>query len=237
MEGVDALLALARERRRVLQVGYVLRGHPCLRLIREWLREGAIGDVLTARVIIGYHVPTYRPDYRDTYWARTETGGGVLFDASHQLDYLLWLLGPARQVSALTARLGDWDVAAGVEDAAVLLVRFASGAIADLQMNHIQRNYTHELVLAGRTGTITWSYTESEAALFRAADDRWERRRFPLERDDLFRAQAAGFAAAARGQEAPGVTGEDGARALALALAAGESARTGRVIELEGSRR
>jgi predicted dehydrogenase len=235
LAGVDTLLKLVAERGVVLQVGYVMRSHPGLRLVQEWLQKGEAGEIVAGRVKVGYYVPDYRPDYRDTYWMKSETGGGCILDASHQLDYIQWLLGAPGQVSCFASHLGDWDVEQDVEDAAVILLRFPSGALADLHFNHLQRNYTHELELVGRQGTILWSYHENQAALYRASEREWERRDFVLERDDLYREQAYSFMAAVTGQAPPRVTGEDGVRALRLALAALQSARTNSVVRLSDS--
>jgi len=233
LAGLDTLLKLVAERGVVLQVGYVMRSHPGLRLVHEWVLKGEVGEIVAARVKVGYYVPDYRPDYRDTYWVKAETGGGCILDASHQLDYIQWLLGAPEQVSCLAAHLGTWDVEKGVEDAAVLLLRFPSGALVDLHFNHLQRNYTNELELIGREGTILWSYQDNEAAIYRASQREWERHDFELERDDLYREQAYSFAAAVAGQDAPRVTGRDGERALRLALAALQSARTNAVVRLQ----
>jgi len=233
LAGVDTLLARVRERGVVLQVGYVLRSHPGLRLVREWLGKGEAGEIVAGRVKVGYYVPDYRPDYRETYWMKSETGGGCILDASHQLDYIQWLLGAPTQVSCFASHLGTWDVESDVEDTAVILLRFPSGALVDLHFNHLQRNYTHELELVGRDGTIVWSYHENQAALYRASQREWERHDFALERDDMYREQAYSFlAAVTRGVE-PRVSGEDGVRALRLALGALQAARTNAVVRLE----
>lgn len=233
LAGVDTLLDLVEAENVVLQVGYVMRSHPCLQLVRQWLDATEIGELLAARVKVGYYVPQYRPDYRDTYWARAETGGGCILDASHQLDYIQWLMGVPREVSCYAAHLGEWEVEEVVEDVAVILLRFRSGALADLHFNHFQRNYTHQLELVGRKGTILWSYEDNEVAIYRLAEHQWERRVFELERDDLYRAQARSFAAAVRGEAPPRVTGKDGECALRLALAALQSARTNATVRLE----
>lgn len=235
LAGVDTLLKLVAERGVVLQVGYVMRSHPGLRLVQEWLQQGEVGEIVAGRVKVGYYVPDYRPDYRDTYWTKSETGGGCILDASHQLDYIQWLLGEPAQVGCFASHLGTWDVEADVEDAAIILLRFPSGALVDLHFNHLQRNYTHELELVGREGTILWRYQDNEAALYRASVREWERHEFTLERDDLYREQAYSFLAAVTGRAEPRVTGEDGLRALKLALAALQAARTNAVVRLQGS--
>ena len=59
---------------------------------------------------------------------RAALGGGILLDAIHELDYLLWLLGPVASVSAELDRVSDLEI--DVEDTALLSLRFASGLSA-----------------------------------------------------------------------------------------------------------
>ncbi|MGQ9732756.1 MAG: Gfo/Idh/MocA family protein [Candidatus Zipacnadales bacterium] len=230
LAGVDTLLDLVDKRRTVLQVGYVMRSHPGLRRVYDWVQEGAIGDLLAARVKVGYYVPDYRPDYQHTYWAKAETGGGCILDASHQLDYIQWLMGIPELVSCFASHLGSWAVEETVEDAAVILLRWPSGAVADLHFNHVQRNYIHELELVGREGTLIWSYQDNRVGLYCVHTREWEWHDFELERDDIYREQARSFVAALQGTAPPRVSGVEGKRALQLALAALQSARTNAVV-------
>ena len=47
------------------------------------------------RVYAGQCLPTWRPesDYKNTYSAKSEKGGGVLRDLSHEIDLCLSLVG------------------------------------------------------------------------------------------------------------------------------------------------
>ncbi|HJN19089.1 MAG TPA: Gfo/Idh/MocA family oxidoreductase, partial [Armatimonadota bacterium] len=149
------------------------------------------------------------------------------------LDYIQWLLGEPEEVSCFASRLGDWDTDDDVEDIATMMLRYPSGALAGLHLNHFQRNYTHDLELVGRDGTIVWSYSDGNVALYQARKSEWDTHTFELERDDMYRAQAESFAHAVQRTQPPRVTGEDGVRALRLGLAALQSARTRTIVRLK----
>lgn len=230
-EGVDELIDLCRSKSRVLQVGYVLRHHPNLHEVKALLDTGAIGTVRLAAIKCGSFIGKYRPEYAQLYWAHAATGGGVLYNATHELDYIQWLLGPALQVQAQT---GHYALAVDedVEDAAMLLLRFGDGVMATAHLNDFQLNYKRGLELVGDKGTIEWSYEDNEVRLYTEHDRSWRTHRREFERDDFYVLQMRNFLAAIAGEQAPAVTGEDGKQALLLALAAKEAARTGATVSL-----
>ena len=160
MEGIAELRDTARQTGRVVQVGYNMRFHPGIRQLREILERGAIGRVLWARAEVGQYLPDWRPwqDYRQSYTARRELGGGIILDASHEIDYVTWLLGEPVEVLCMAGRVSDLQV--NVEDCATVLLRFASGAQADIHLDFIQRTASRSCKLAGELGTAIWEGNE-----------------------------------------------------------------------------
>ena len=72
--------------------------------------------------------------YDEGGWKGTQAldGGGALMNqAIHNVDLLLWLMGPATHVSGFTATLAHERIE--VEDTAVACLRFASGALGVIQ--------------------------------------------------------------------------------------------------------
>src|SRR5204862_4161285 len=63
-------------------------------------------------------------------WA-LDGGGALMNQAIHNVDLLLWMMGPATHVSAFTALLAHERIE--VEDTAVACVRFASGALGVIE--------------------------------------------------------------------------------------------------------
>jgi predicted dehydrogenase len=158
MECVDRLSSEAAAQNRVVQVGYNLRFHPGIRAIKKLADDLAVGRILWARAEVGQFLPDWRPsqDYRHSYTARRELGGGIILDASHEIDYMLWILGTPVELACMAGRVSRLEV--DVEDCATLLVRFASGAQADVHMDFVQRGYSRSCILAGEEGKIVWDY-------------------------------------------------------------------------------
>ena len=128
--GARALVEAAASAGRVLIVGYNLRFLPSLRCLRDALHAGTIGRPMSVRAEVGQYLPEWRPDrdYRETNSARSELGGGVELELSHEIDYVCWLLGDVSSVDAILGRTSDLEI--DVDDTAEILLRFESGAIA-----------------------------------------------------------------------------------------------------------
>ena len=101
---------------RVLMVGYNLRYLKSLQEFRRHLNEGLVGNSLSVRCAVGQYLPSWRPkkDYRESVSARSELGGGVLLELSHEIDYLRWIFGEVDWVRATLLRQSELEI--DVED-------------------------------------------------------------------------------------------------------------------------
>lgn len=209
---------------KTVQVAYVLRHHPAAQHVRQQLADGVIGELKQVTITAGQHFPTFRPAYREIYYARHETGGGAVQDAAtHLFDMIQYLAGPLDWVFCDYSHQALPGVT--VEDTVHLSGRAGGGSVlVSLALNQFMApNETH-LQLHGLAGSLAIRFHEHRAGVFLrgAADWQWTQ---PLvaERDDLFRAQAQSFLAAARGEHAPLCSLDDGVRALRVNVAALQS--------------
>lgn len=148
------LVQQAADAGRRLFVGCNMRFHPGPRTLREHLPE--VGTPLFARAHFGHWLPNMRPDsdYRSLYCARRDSGGGVVLDGIHELDYMTWLLGAVAAVSGDTARLSSLDIE--VEDYAVMTLTHASGARSEIHLDYLQQCKRRGAEIIGTDGTLLW---------------------------------------------------------------------------------
>ena len=111
----------------VLGTNHHLRNAATHRKIRELIQTGAIGRPLAARVFHAVYLPPHLQSWRID---RPDAGGGVILDITvHDVDTLRFALGEeVAEVTAMTANQGMGR--AGVEDAAMGVMRFRNGVIA-----------------------------------------------------------------------------------------------------------
>ncbi|HLF80969.1 MAG TPA: Gfo/Idh/MocA family oxidoreductase [Anaerolineales bacterium] len=240
LDRVDELRrALAKGGGRLL-VGHQFRLHPGLRSVRSLVQEGAIGAVLSARAHWGEHLPGWHPweDYRRSYSARPDLGGGALLTLSHPFDYLRWILG---EVSAVSAQIGVRDpLGLEVDASAEVVLEFEAGTLASVHLDYHQQPPRHDLLLIGERGTIEWGAAGGAVRWWTTERGDWVEEAAPegFERNSMFLEEMRHFRQVVREEAEPACTLEDGIAALQIALAARRSAGVGRRIELrvgEGS--
>jgi len=244
LEGLDLLQQAAAKSGSRILVGFQFRYHPTLNKARELIQAGTIGRVLTVHAHWGEYLPNWHPweDYRQSYAARAELGGGVIVTLTHPLDYLRYLLGDVSMLWSFNGRISPLEV--DVEDAAEIGLRFANGAVGGVHVNYFQRPPIHKLEIVGTQGTLRWDNADGVLHLLRmpAEFGTWDANppaavveQLPLpegfDRNHLFVAQTKHFLDVVRGAQ-PICDLNDGIQALKLALGAKESQRTGRSVML-----
>lgn len=229
MEGIEDLReALKRGGGQVL-VGFQFRFHPGLKVVKRLLKEGAIGRVISARAHWGEYLPNWHPweDYRLSYSARSDLGGGVLLTLCHPFDYLLWLVGEVASVSAEIGNLGALELE--VEDTAEVLLSFKEGVLGSVHLDYNQRPASHWLEIVGTEGTIRWDNTDGVVRYWTAVKAQWQETPPPngFERNDKFLDEMRHFLDILDGKATPLCSLEDGIRVLEIVFAARESASSG----------
>ena len=219
LSALSLLRRFAPQKPQALAVAHVVRFFPEYAQARERIRGGAVGTVAVARTRRAGAFP------RVAWFADAAKSGGVLFDLLiHDLDFLLWTLGPVERVYAKIARSEQ------VEYAAVTL-RHLSGAIS--QADGIwgdPAGFSASFEFAGDRGLLSFDSRET-ATLRIAAPDKASLALAPRDLDsDPYCRQFAAFAAALRGEPSHIATAAEARAAVALAEAAQESARTGKTV-------
>ena len=225
LDGVDALDAVVTRRRLVALVGFQFRFNPGLQQVKGWIEGGAIGEVVNAQVHWGEYLPGMHPweDYRISYAARADLGGGALLTFSHAFDYLRWLVGDIVDVAATGTRPAFLGV--DVDTCVDVTLRFARGAVGHVHLDFVQQPHTHHLTIIGTEGTITWNHVDHAARRYSASSKQWETVTPPdgFERNWMFLDEMRHFVDCIRGEASALCTLADGREALRVVEAARHS--------------
>lgn len=160
-------------------VAYNLRFHPVIQRLKTLL-EGE--QILSVQAYVGQYLPDWRPstDYRTSYSASAEQGGGALRDISHELDYLTWMLGGWDQVVALGGHYSPLEISS--DDIFSLMLVTPSCPIVSLQMNCLDRVGRRFLIINTAKHTIEADIVKGEILVDRDSES------LTAERDYTYRA-------------------------------------------------
>jgi UDP-N-acetyl-2-amino-2-deoxyglucuronate dehydrogenase len=214
-----------------------------LQRLRELVDEGRLGRLILGDAIIKW----YRSQdyYESGNWRGTwalDGGGALMNQGVHYVDLLCWIMGPVQEVTALCATQAH---TIEVEDVALALLRFRSGAVGLLQATTAAYpGFPERLEISGTEGSVVVEAGElrmtelvGEKGDVGAYGGRPEPSVPPgataaadpaAVADEAHQAQLADFIAALDGNGRPLVTGEQARANVAVIRAVYESARSGR---------
>jgi predicted dehydrogenase len=193
VEGLDQLKAVAARRGVYVQVGYMMRFHPLVRELKAIIDEGRYGRLLSFTTRWGEYLPDWHPweDYRTSYAARKELGGGAALTLSHDLDLVLWLVpSPLAGHYALSnhASALEVDVEAGMD----FLLQFRDGTTGHVHLNFFEQPATRYLHFAFERGTVRFDYYDNALKISTPAGEE-ELSREGFDRNQLFLDQTEYF--------------------------------------------
>jgi UDP-N-acetyl-2-amino-2-deoxyglucuronate dehydrogenase len=206
--------------------------------LRRLLDRGALG-----RLVLGeastkwYRTQRY---YDSAPWRGTWSldGGSLMNQGIHYVDLLLWCMGPVAEVTALcTTQTHQIEV----EDTALAVLRFSSGAVGTIvSSTAVFPGFAQRLEITGTAGTVTVEDGQIVRRALRAGpgepepDDAGAVPGSAAKPADLdpasHAAQIADLLAAIDAGRRPSVTAESARAALEVVCAVYESARDGRTV-------
>jgi predicted dehydrogenase len=231
----EAIVAACAEAGVQLHVAFVSRFLPVVARAREAVRSGRLGDV---RGLVGGNRgrPPLPPGYPPWITDAGEAGGGAVIDHSvHVTDVMRHVSG--LEVAEVSAEAGALLWGCGVDDAGVLLLRFGNGAVGSVDPSWSVPegnpwDYDFFLRILGSDASL--DLIDTAGSLEVVCGGSGLRLESFAEDADAAMLDAFVTSVLTGSVVEPCATGEDGLEALRVALAAYESASSGRSVVLSG---
>jgi predicted dehydrogenase len=234
VDDARAMITACRQADVQLHIAFVSRFVPLVARARDAVRSGRLGDLIG---LVGGNRgrPPLPPSYPSWITDPMAAGGGALIDHSvHVTDVMRHVSG--LEVTEVSAEAGSllWDC--GVDDVAILSLRFDNGAVGSVDPSwSVPANnpwdYDFYLRLVGTEGSL--DITDAAESLLVVSNRHGGPRgvRHASFAEDADQAMVEAFLASVGGGavQEPCATGEDGLRALEIALAGYRSATSGSV--------
>jgi predicted dehydrogenase len=233
-EGVNMLEACERAGVHLL-MAHVVRFFPQYTQARSIVESGDIGKVAVVRLTRC----SFQPGRETNSWLLDEArSGGVMLDLMiHDFDYARWVAGDVKSVYAKSVRSNDPQ---SEGDYALVMLQHVDGAISNIEGGwaYPPPMFRTSLEIAGDDGLIEHPADESNPLqMYLNQSGRGDSPDAAVPSspliDDPYTLQARHFYDVLVGNTNSIVSAKDGLRALQISLAAIQSAKTGKVVQLE----
>lgn len=199
------LVALAKERDVIVQVGHVERFNPVL----SYLERAAPQP----RFIEAHRLAPYPPPRRGLHPRGTEVS--VVLDLMiHDIEVILHLVqSPVKAIHAVGA-----PVLSPTEDIANVRLAFDNGCVANITASRISPERMRKIRVFLEDAYISLDYQAQAGEIFRKVAGGFDREPVPIEKGEPLANQLDSFIGCVARRDQPVVSGEHAARALSLAI-------------------
>ena len=233
VDEAEQIIAAAQKANVRLMVGHIERFNPAVMALKQRLTDGELGRV--------FEIDARR---QSPFPTRVQDVGVVVDLAVHDLDIMRYISqSEITRVFAETAR----RIHPSHEDMLSGLLRLDNGVVGSLTINWLTPTKIRELYVTGEKGMYRVDYLTQDLYFFEnaiAQKDAWDTLtimrgvtmgqmiRYVIPKKEPLRAELEAFIAAVKGETPVPVTGEDGLKALSLALAVVQSGQENRPVAL-----
>lgn len=208
LDGVNELIHLFKTSRTLVLIGYCLRFNTQLRKLKQKLLTVKPEQIRSVKIVCKSWLPDWRPgtDYRQSYSAKKELGGGVLLDLSHEIDYALWFFGQVKTVKAKLQVSPELKIE--TEAVADLDIEFLSGIRAEFYLSYASRQPDRFCEIKVSDQTLRWDYQPN---------------------NEMYLEEMKHFIKVVKGQEKPLITVDEARQVLKVIAAAKKSSQSGKI--------
>lgn len=155
----NELRTLLEKQHKLCFVGYMMRYHPLVARMKEMVTTEYMGKLLSFTSHWGEYLPNWHPweDYRESYAARKDMGGGAALTLSHDLDLIFHLVQqPLKRHFYLPNYSSSLEVTA--EAGADFLLEFQNGVTGHVHLNYYQNPADRYTELVFERGSLRFDY-------------------------------------------------------------------------------
>jgi predicted dehydrogenase len=153
MNSAEEILTKLKKNNINTYVSFNLRFHPCLEFIKEFLKNN-VSSLNEVNIYCGSYLPEWRTngDYKNSYSASKQMGGGVHLDLIHELDYCFWLFGEPLRNNGKFSKKSKLEIDS--PDFAQYLLEY-DGFFVNCTLNYYRRDPKRTLELVFEDYTVT----------------------------------------------------------------------------------
>jgi len=198
LEEADELIRLAKEQDLILQVGHIERFNPAVQAIERYLKKPKF---IECQRLGPYHT-------------RANDVGVVMDLMIHDIDIVLGLV----MSDVLNLEAVGSSTISNFEDIANVRISFENGTIADITASRVTKEAVRTIRIFQEDSYLFLDYLHQDALMFKKTGDTIVQEEIPIRRVEPLQKELLSFAECITMKRRPIVSGEEGRRALQVAL-------------------
>lgn len=212
----------------VFNVGFHLHFGEGIRLLKELIDSGKLGNILHLYARVGTHITLVNSltRYQATH------PGSLFFDYAHQMDLIYWLLQQKPRSVFAPGFQGGTLPFSSAPNVADIFFEYDTDLQAHVHLNYVQMPQRHCYEVTGEQAWATLDYEEGCLQIGYRATQAIETIRFQQERDDIYRLEHEAFLEAVAGNRPVETSAADGLVSTALSESVLSSWKTNSKVEV-----
>ena len=244
MAEADRIVAAVARSNVDFTLAWQMRVDPQNLEMKHLIQAGTVGRVYMVRRRHGLSTHVW-PGFEETWHVKPELNRGMWADdASHAIDFLLWLLGEPESVVAEIATLRSENVP---DDHGIAVFRYPDGTFAEVASSFVCLAGENTCEIVGEDGVIIQNYGDGPSAQvprpreavglkwFLKGSKQWfhSARPSPASHGERIAALAPELVKFLKGERAAICTAEEGRASLCMTLASYRAAELGRRVRIK----
>lgn len=244
LQNVKSMLKKADLKKLKVAVGYNTRFDKGLIYLKNELMKSTMSTPISISSQWGQHIKFWRPgdNYKNHYILKK--GSGIILDASHEYDYVRWLLNDD-VVSVYCLTTTSSTIKTQTESIATIIIKFKRGTIYNLVIDYLRPHYERKCQIIGEKGELKWEYVikkagwknydvraNSKVTINFINPQKTISKNFSVKLNDMYINEMQDFIQSILENKKPLVDGWDGFKTLKISIAALESAKKNKIIHL-----
>ena len=232
-DGLDRLEKIAADKKLVAYTAYCYRFAPASERMKQIVDSGKLGRVYSAKLNLSTYLPDWHPweDYRSSYAAKLDQGGGARLDDSHGVDLLRWLFGDVARIYAEVDKISGLEIDA--DDLAIMILRFRNETVGEVHLDFFGQPPRVHAEIIGSRGTLLWDRISGRVEVYDTEEKSWSVDDFGKDSFvTCYDRQAVHFLECVRDRKPTRTPLSDGRKTLAVLEAALRSSQGGHAIRL-----
>lgn len=157
---VGQLIKIVNKKKIINMVGYMMRFHPIIKIIKKYISQKKLGDIYHFYSEWGEYLPFWHPgeNYKKSYAANKNLGGGALLTLSHDIDLMQFFFGKSKLVQIKKNKVG---LKINANTNANIFIEFKKKMSGLIHINFLQKKTERYLKISGTKLIVKFYYLEN----------------------------------------------------------------------------